>query len=74
MPLQCYDPQSIPRTVVFDMKTGTNIIQWPVEEVEELRLNNTEYLGVELAPGSVVPLNITSATQVKFNFSNYYTL
>lgn len=55
---------SIPRTVVLDLKTGTNIIQWPVEEVEELRLNNTEYLGVELAPGSVVPLNITSATQL----------
>jgi beta-fructofuranosidase len=56
--------QSIPRTVVLDMKTGTNIIQWPVEELEELRLNNTEYLGVKLAPGSVVPLNITSATQL----------
>lgn len=46
------------------MKTGTNVLQWPVEEVEELRLNATEYQGVELEPGSVVPLNITSATQV----------
>ncbi|KAG5558384.1 hypothetical protein RHGRI_008341 [Rhododendron griersonianum] len=46
------------------MKTGTNVLQWPVEEVEELRLNATEYQGVELEPGSVVPLNITSATQL----------
>ncbi|KAG5558380.1 hypothetical protein RHGRI_008341 [Rhododendron griersonianum] len=56
--------QTIPRTIEFDMKTGTNVLQWPVEEVEELRLNATEYQGVELEPGSVVPLNITSATQL----------
>ncbi|PSS33175.1 Beta-fructofuranosidase, soluble isoenzyme I like, partial [Actinidia chinensis var. chinensis] len=48
----------------FDEKTGTNILQWPVEEVEELRLNSTEFNGVELVPGSVVPLNIRSATQL----------
>ncbi|KAI8564605.1 hypothetical protein RHMOL_Rhmol03G0193500 [Rhododendron molle] len=56
--------QTIPRTIEFDMKTGTNVLQWPVAEVEELRLNATEYQGVELEPGSVVPLNITSATQL----------
>ncbi|KAH7841000.1 hypothetical protein Vadar_024352 [Vaccinium darrowii] len=56
--------QNIPRTVVFDKKTGSNILQWPVEEVEKLRLNGTEFPGVELGPGSVVPLNIGSATQV----------
>ncbi|PSR93342.1 Beta-fructofuranosidase, soluble isoenzyme I like [Actinidia chinensis var. chinensis] len=56
--------QTIPRTVVFDVKTGTNILQWPVEEVEELRRNSIEFNGVELAPGSIVPLNIRSATQL----------
>ncbi|KAL7001695.1 Beta-fructofuranosidase, soluble isoenzyme I [Sarracenia purpurea var. burkii] len=56
--------QTIPRTVVFDKKTGSNILQWPVEEVEKLRLNSTEFDGVELEPGSVVPLNISSATQL----------
>ncbi|XP_047330847.1 beta-fructofuranosidase, soluble isoenzyme I-like [Impatiens glandulifera] len=56
--------QSIPRTVVFDNKTGTNLLQWPVEEVESLRLNKTEFSGVELSPGSVVPLNITSTSQL----------
>ncbi|XP_058181665.1 beta-fructofuranosidase, soluble isoenzyme I-like isoform X2 [Rhododendron vialii] len=56
--------QTIPRTVVFDKKTGSNILQWPAEEVESLRLNVTEFHGVELGPGSVVPLNISSATQL----------
>ncbi|GFZ15206.1 glycosyl hydrolases family 32 protein [Actinidia rufa] len=46
--------QTIPRTVVFDVKTGTNILQWPVKEVEELRRNSTEFNGVELAPGSII--------------------
>ncbi|XP_047321729.1 beta-fructofuranosidase, soluble isoenzyme I-like [Impatiens glandulifera] len=56
--------QAIPRTVVLDRKTGSNLLQWPVEEVEKLRLNSTEFNGLELGPGTVIPLNITSATQV----------
>lgn len=62
--LACPDPQTIPRNVVFDKKTGTNILQWPVEEVEKLRLNSTEFDNVKLEPGSIVPLNISPATQV----------
>lgn len=56
--------QTVPRTVVFDEKTKTNIIQWPVEEVEGLRLNSTEFTNVLLEPGSIVPLNVTPATQL----------
>lgn len=57
--------QTIPRTIVFDNKTGTNILQWPVEEIESLRLNKTEFQGIELAPGSIVPLDINgTATQL----------
>ncbi|XP_052171666.1 beta-fructofuranosidase, soluble isoenzyme I-like isoform X2 [Diospyros lotus] len=56
--------QTIPRSVVFDKRTGSNILQWPVEEVESLRLSSTEFRGVKLAPGSVVPLNVTSANQL----------
>ncbi|GMP24087.1 hypothetical protein CsSME_00001479 [Camellia sinensis var. sinensis] len=56
--------QTIPRTVVYDKKTRTNILQWPVEEVEKLRLKCIEFNGVELGPGSIVPLNISSATQL----------
>ncbi|XP_061369026.1 beta-fructofuranosidase, soluble isoenzyme I-like [Gastrolobium bilobum] len=56
--------QTIPRTVVFDKKTGTNLLQWPVEEVESLRLSSAEFEGVVVKPGSVVPLDIDSATQL----------
>ncbi|XAR71807.1 Beta-fructofuranosidase [Bertholletia excelsa] len=56
--------QGIPRTVVYDKKTGSNVLQWPVEEVESLRLNKMEFQGVELRPGSTVPLKLTSGTQL----------
>nr|CAA53098.1 beta-fructofuranosidase [Daucus carota] len=56
--------QSIPRTVVFDKKTGTNILQWPVKEVESLRSRSYEINDVELKPGSLVPLKISSAAQL----------
>ncbi|CAM8987668.1 unnamed protein product [Rhodiola kirilowii] len=56
--------QSLPREVWFDNVTGTNIIQWPVEEVDSLRINSTEFLGVELEPGSVVAVDIGSASQL----------
>ncbi|KAK9292341.1 hypothetical protein L1049_020307 [Liquidambar formosana] len=55
---------TMPRVVAFDNKTRTNLLQWPVEEVESLRMNSTEFSGVDLEPGSVVPLSIGMATQV----------
>ncbi|KAK9279030.1 hypothetical protein L1049_012705 [Liquidambar formosana] len=54
--------ESIPRVVVFGQRTKTSILQWPVEEVESLRLTSVEFKGVELAPGSIVPLNIGTTT------------
>lgn len=54
----------LPRTVLLDKKTGSNVIQWPVEEVERLRSNSTEFSNVVLGPGSVVPLNVGPATQL----------
>ncbi|KAJ0960235.1 hypothetical protein J5N97_001947 [Dioscorea zingiberensis] len=56
--------QSVPRTVLFDIKTGSNLLQWPVEEVESLRLAVKDFDAMELPAGSVVPLNITGATQL----------
>ncbi|XP_010536536.1 PREDICTED: acid beta-fructofuranosidase-like [Tarenaya hassleriana] len=56
--------QTIPRTVLYDPKTGSNMLQWPVEEVETLRLNGTEFDGVVVEPGSTVPVNIGPATQL----------
>ena len=56
--------QAIPRTVVLDRKTGSNLLQWPVQEVENLRLRSDEFKNLNAKPGSVVPLDICTATQV----------
>ncbi|NP_001284469.1 acid beta-fructofuranosidase-like [Cucumis melo] len=56
--------QTVPKTVLFDQKTGSNIIQWPVEEVESLRLGSNEFNDVLLVPGSVVELEVGPATQL----------
>ncbi|VAI41549.1 unnamed protein product [Triticum turgidum subsp. durum] len=56
--------QSIPRTVVLDTKTGSNLLQWPVEEVETLRTNSTNLGGVTVDHGSVFPLSLHRATQL----------
>ncbi|WVZ03319.1 hypothetical protein V8G54_024125 [Vigna mungo] len=56
--------QSIPRTVVFDNKTRAHLLQWPVEEIESLRLNSYEFEEVLVKPGSVLPLDIGPATQL----------
>jgi len=56
---------NIPRTVVFDAKTKSNLIQWPIEEINKLRSSQSQdFEGLELPPGSLIPLNIGSATQL----------
>ncbi|MED6133492.1 hypothetical protein PIB30_028673 [Stylosanthes scabra] len=56
--------QGIPRTVRFDRKTKSNLIQWPVEEVDSLRMSSSEFKNLKAKPGSVVPLHVGTATQV----------
>ncbi|KAL3837893.1 hypothetical protein ACJIZ3_022484 [Penstemon smallii] len=56
--------QSIPRTIVFDQKTRTNILQWPVAEVESLRSDSYNFNNVKLGPGSITPLKIDSASEL----------
>ncbi|XP_058084954.1 beta-fructofuranosidase, soluble isoenzyme I-like [Magnolia sinica] len=56
--------QTIPRVVVFDEKTGSNLLQWPVEEVESLRLSSKDFSDIEIEAGSVVPLDVGTATQL----------
>ncbi|KAF8380477.1 hypothetical protein HHK36_027963 [Tetracentron sinense] len=56
--------QTIPRVVLFDNKTGSNLLQWPVEEVESLRLTSKDFINVEVGAGSVVPLDVGTATQL----------
>lgn len=56
--------QAIPRTVLYDQKTGTNLIQWPVEEIQTLRRDNKTFDKVVIPAGSVVPLNVKDATEL----------
>ncbi|TKY55419.1 Acid beta-fructofuranosidase [Spatholobus suberectus] len=56
--------QSIPRTVKLDKKTGSNLLQWPVAEVESLRLRSDEFENLKVKPGSLVSLDIETATQL----------
>ncbi|GLT47195.1 hypothetical protein SLA2020_209070 [Shorea laevis] len=56
--------QSIPRTILFDNKTGTHLLQWPVQEVESLRLSSNEFDKVQVKAGSVMKLDVGSATQL----------
>ncbi|XP_047075169.1 sucrose:sucrose 1-fructosyltransferase-like [Lolium rigidum] len=60
---------SIPRTVELDEKTRTNLIQWPVEELETLRINSTDLSGVTIDHGSVYPLALHRATQLDIEAS-----
>lgn len=66
--MQLINWQSIPRTLLFDQKTGSNLLQWPVYEVETLRLAGKEFGSLQLAAGSVIPLDVGSTTtQVRSN-------
>ncbi|KAJ6942402.1 acid invertase [Populus alba x Populus x berolinensis] len=56
--------QGIPRTVLLDTKTCSNLLQWPVEEVERLRLKGKEFNNIEVKAGSVMPLELDGATQL----------
>ncbi|KAF5198670.1 Acid beta-fructofuranosidase [Thalictrum thalictroides] len=56
--------QAIPRVVLFDNKTKTNLLQWPVEEVEKLRSNEKEFNNVKLGAGSISTLDVGKAAQL----------
>ncbi|KAF3774954.1 Beta-fructofuranosidase soluble isoenzyme I [Nymphaea thermarum] len=59
--------QTIPRVVHLDLKTNSNLIQWPVEELKSLRRTEFSFENITVAAGSVLPLNITPATQLDIN-------
>ncbi|KAJ9545859.1 hypothetical protein OSB04_025566 [Centaurea solstitialis] len=60
---------NVPRTVVLDAKTGSNLIQWPVEETETLRSKKHEFKDIVLQPGSLIPLDVGMATQLDISAS-----
>ncbi|XP_076937364.1 beta-fructofuranosidase, soluble isoenzyme I-like [Bidens hawaiensis] len=55
---------NIGRTVVLDRKTGANLLYWPIEEIESLRNKGQELKEITLEPGSIIPLDIGTATQL----------
>jgi beta-fructofuranosidase len=61
--------QSIPRTVELDKKTRTNLIQWPVEEIETLRKNATDLTGITVDAGSVIRLPLHQGAQLDIEAS-----
>ncbi|KAG8382399.1 hypothetical protein BUALT_Bualt05G0073300 [Buddleja alternifolia] len=56
--------QAIPRTILFDKDTGSNIVQWPVEEVESLRMQKKVFNKIVVEAGSIVPLDVGSTSQL----------
>jgi beta-fructofuranosidase len=46
----------IPRTVWYDNDTGINVIQLPIDEIDQLRGSKLTKKAVHLPPGSVVPV------------------
>ncbi|XP_071727701.1 acid beta-fructofuranosidase 2, vacuolar-like [Rutidosis leptorrhynchoides] len=55
---------AIPRTVALDPATGTNLLQWPIAELEKLRSNLIQFNDVKLETGSLIPLNVGPTSQV----------
>jgi beta-fructofuranosidase len=56
--------QSIPRTVALDEKTRTNLLLWPVEEIETLRFNSTDLSDITIDVGSVFHVPLRQANQL----------
>ncbi|KAG9131870.1 hypothetical protein Leryth_023523 [Lithospermum erythrorhizon] len=65
--------QSIPRTILLD-KSGKQLIQWPVKEIEKLRGEKAEIREKEMSPGIVLEVVGVTASQadveVSFSVSN----
>ncbi|XP_037425046.1 sucrose:sucrose 1-fructosyltransferase-like [Triticum dicoccoides] len=61
--------QAIPRTVALDEKTRMNLLQWPVEEIDTLRHNATNFGSITIGTGSVVPLHLHQAAQLDIEAS-----
>nr|Q9FSV7.1 RecName: Full=Sucrose:sucrose 1-fructosyltransferase; AltName: Full=Sucrose 1(F)-fructosyltransferase; AltName: Full=Sucrose:sucrose 1(F)-beta-D-fructosyltransferase; Flags: Precursor [Lolium arundinaceum]CAC05261.1 sucrose:sucrose 1-fructosyltransferase [Lolium arundinaceum] len=60
---------TIPRTVELDKKTRTNLIQWPVEELDTLRRNSTDLSGITVDAGSVIRLPLHQGAQIDIEAS-----
>lgn len=55
--------QSIPRSIVLS-RTGQQLVQWPIKEIEELRTNKVSFDSKELKGGSIFEVSGITASQV----------
>ncbi|KAK1430847.1 hypothetical protein QVD17_13892 [Tagetes erecta] len=60
--------QSFPRALWID-RSGKQLIQWPVDEIESLRENEVKFQNKKLAPGSVVEIQGITASQADVTIS-----
>jgi hypothetical protein len=67
-------PQGIPRTLALDSKTGINLIQWPIEEVNALRMGQVSKTDVKLDVGAVVQVEGAVGGQVRERESTHKVL
>ncbi|GAB2300883.1 hypothetical protein Dimus_034919 [Dionaea muscipula] len=56
--------QAIPRRIWFDQETGSNLLIWPVEEVEGLRRSRKDFVNIVVQAGSSVPLDVGFTTEL----------
>lgn len=54
----------MPRIVWLDSRTPTNVLQWPVKEVDNLRHNKVTVKSFELQPGTEAQLMDVTGVQV----------
>lgn len=47
----------------MDTRTGNNLVQWPVVEIESLRLSSKKF-DMTVGPGTMVPVDVGSAAQL----------
>jgi len=55
--------QSIPRSIVLS-RTGQQLVQWPIKEIEKLRSNKVSFDSKELKGGSIFEVSGITASQV----------
>lgn len=65
--------QAIPRKIWLE-KSGKQLVQWPVQEIEKLRANHVSLASKSIKGGSVIEVSGVTAVQVIFWLLNFYFL
>jgi hypothetical protein len=56
--------QTIPRTVAVDSKIGVNFINWPIEEVESLKISEQVQTGVKFDANAILKVDGVTGSKV----------